>query len=361
MKQELFTIPFLGWPIFGYGMMLFLAYVFCTWLASWLGKKEGIPPQKIYDLGVWLFICGIIGARVTYMIHFRDQVEWTLASFVSLWDGGIEFYGAAIGGVVGYCGAYFFMFRKLNISTLKIADIIAPSAALGLCLGRVGCLLNGCCYGNVACPDCLAICFPLPTSPRYDLVNKGFQTAAGFTLSDTSDQVALVEPGSPAARAGLRDGDEVLAVDGKKGVRVDAALGSSKEWPRGKNDLVLTVRHADGNVEDIGPFVPRTIGLHPTQIYESISTGLLFLLLLAFYPYRRHAGEVMVLFMLCYAVHRFINETLRNDTQPVAFDMTLSQNGSIIVLVAGLVLGVWLWRKTPRIDAPLAPPLAPNA
>ena len=365
MKQELFTIPILGQPIFGYGMMLFLAYVFCTWLASWLAKKdanppqtEGIPAQKIYDLGVWLFICGIIGARITYMIQYN--VPWTFGNFISLWDGGIIFYGAAIGGVVGYCGAYYFMLRKHHISTLRMADIIAPCAALGLCLGRIGCLLNGCCYGNVACPDCFAIGFPLPAHPRFELVDKGYQTAAGFTLSDTSDRVALVEPNSAAARAGLRDGDEVLAVDGKKSVGLDTALGTSKEWPRGKNDLVLTVRHADGKEEEIGPFEPRTIGLHPTQIYESISMALLFLLLMAFFPYRRRAGEVMVLFMLCYAVHRFLNETLRNDTQPVAFDMTLSQNVSIIVFVAGLALGIWLWLRTPRIDSFIAPPLAPS-
>jgi phosphatidylglycerol---prolipoprotein diacylglyceryl transferase len=373
MQQVLFNVPVLGWPIYGYGMMLFLAYFFCTWLASWLAKKEGIPSQSIYDLGIWIFICGIIGARITFMIQYRNQVDFTLWNFIALWDGGLIFYGSAIGGVVGYFGAYFFILRKQHISTWKMADIIAPCAALGLCLGRFGCLLNGCCYGGVACPDCrpinlaiaadppfelgidergvpeAAVRFPLPTDPRFKLVSMGYQTAAGFTMSDAIDRVARVEPDSPAARAGLRDGDQILEIDGK---RADAFtyLGSHAEWPRGKNDLVLKVKHMDGTLQDVGPFVPWTIGLQPTQLYESISMALLFLLLLAYFPYRRHAGEVMVLFMLCYAVHRFINERLRNDTDPVAFGMTLSQNISIVVFACGVLLGLWIWLRRPTAD-----------
>ena len=76
-----------------------------------------------------------------------------------------------------------------------------------------------------------------------------------------------------------------------------------------------------------------------------VVTVLIFLLLLAYEPFKRHDGEVMVLFMLAYAGHRFLNEMLRNDTPPVAFGMTLSQNGSLIVLAAGLLLGLYLWTR----------------
>jgi phosphatidylglycerol---prolipoprotein diacylglyceryl transferase len=348
MQQVLFRIPFLDWPIYGYGMMLFLAYFFCTWLASWLAKKEGISPQNVYDLGIWIFVCGIIGARITFMIQY--QVPFTLWNFIALWDGGLIFYGSAIGGLVGYYGAYFFLLRKYKVSTWKMADIIAPCAALGLCLGRIGCLLNGCCYGNVACSDCPAIGFPLPTDVRFKLVKMSYQTAAGFTMSDEIDRVAKVEPGSAAARAGLRDGDEILEIEGKKADPF-TYLGRHEAWPRGKNDVTLKVKHKDGTVQDVGPFVPWTIGLHPTQIYESISMALLFLLLLAYFPFRHRAGEVMVLFMLCYAVHRFLNEVLRNDTDPVAFGMTLSQNISVIVFSCGLLMALWLWLKKPAQSA----------
>jgi phosphatidylglycerol---prolipoprotein diacylglyceryl transferase len=345
MQQVLFRIPIIDLPIFGYGMMLFLAYFFCVWLASWLARKEGIPTGNIYDMAILIFVGGILGGRITFMIQYHVP----LAEIYKIWEGGLVFYGSAIGGVVGYFVAYFLLLRKHGVSTWKMADIIAPCAAVGLCLGRIGCLLNGCCYGNVACPDCPAVSFQLPSPPRFELVRLGYQTAAGFTMTDAIDRVGKVEPGSAAASAGLRDGDEILEVNDTKADPY-SYIGSPRIWPQGINVLTLKVRHRDGNEQEIGPFRPWTIGLHPTQIYESISMALLFLLLLAFFPFRRRPGEVMVLFMLCYAVHRFLNEILRNDTDPVAFGMTLSQNISIVVFVGGLLLWAWIWLKKPQAN-----------
>jgi phosphatidylglycerol:prolipoprotein diacylglycerol transferase len=116
--------------------------------------------------------------------------------------------------------------------------------------------------------------------------------------------------------------------------------------------MVLSVVHPGSNAEETVSFVPRTIPLHPTQIYESISMAFLFALLLAYYPFRRRPGEVMVLFMAGYAVHRFLNEVLRVDTEPVAFNMTLSQNVSVLVLAGAVVLALILWRKPAQSRPP---------
>ncbi|HWG43098.1 MAG TPA: prolipoprotein diacylglyceryl transferase family protein, partial [Gemmataceae bacterium] len=134
-----------GLPIYGFGMMLFLAFIICTWLASRRAISEGVPPELIQDLAIWLFIGGLIGARVTFLLSERKMsFPEMLSEIYKIWDGGIVLYGSVIGGLVAYGFAYIFIFRKFQLPTLKLADIVAPSIAVGLCLGRFGCFLNGC-------------------------------------------------------------------------------------------------------------------------------------------------------------------------------------------------------------------------
>src|SRR5439155_4530237 len=82
----------------------------------------------------------------------------------------------------------------------------------------------------------------------------------------------------------------------------------------------------DGKEVALAAFTPTSIGLHPTQIYETISMCLLLFFLLSYYPYKRHDGELFVLLMFGYGVHRFLNENLRTDTEKFADGLTLSQN-----------------------------------
>ncbi len=121
-------------------------------------------------------------------------------------------------------------------------------------------------------------------------------------------------------------------------------------WPRGETKLALEVQRGNEKI-DLPPFTPRSLNLYPTQLFESISMGLLFFVLMAFMPYRQYYGEVFVVLMLGYAVHRFFNEALRDDTAPVLGKLTLSQVGSIGVLAAAVVLEVGLRLFTTKVSA----------
>jgi phosphatidylglycerol:prolipoprotein diacylglycerol transferase len=376
MRQVLFWIPIhwlpfvpddwmpQGIPVYGFGLMLFLTFVTCVWLASRRARKEGIDPKYIQDLAIWIFVGGIIGARLVYM-RWGGKEPVPIEQFFRIWEGGLVFYGSAVGGVVGSI-AYLFVIRKHHLNTRQLADIVAPTVAWGLMLGRVGCLLNGCCFGGVTCPkeNCSivhfppSLSFPVHSPPWHTLVDQGYQTAAGFTMSIQSADartVGTVDPDSPAADAGLQPGDVIVQVNGKEVHKYDDLVRSfGGDWPRGQSELDMTVKR--GQQEVALAFTPRTFGLHPTQIYESVSMLLLFLLLNAYYPLRRHYGEVFVLLILCYCVHRFINEMLRNDTQAMfGTGMTLSMNGSLLFLVVAAVLFIWLRRQ------PIDPALAPKS
>jgi prolipoprotein diacylglyceryl transferase len=365
-------------PLYGFGMMLFLAFVTCLWVGSRRAERVGIPKERFQDVAIILFVGGVIGARVTFLIVEDPNTHWsnfftlgTLKRFFYFWDGGLVYYGSLIGGVISIGPAYYYVLRRNHIGFWKMADVLAPTLALGLCLGRIGCLLNGCCFGDVAAADCtycFPIRYPLAAEPRFVYTRLGDQTAAGFTLYEESFDrpaeavVRSVEPDSDAFAKGLRADDEIKKADGHE-ISTSGQLEDylTRGWPRGKNDLTLEVRrekrYPNGEIEldekgrpewvteTIGPFRPRSIGLYPTQIHESISALLIFLLLLAVEPFIRREGMLMILFLLLYPIHRFVDEMLRNDTEIFRDHMTLSQNISIIVFICAIVLGVILWRR----------------
>jgi phosphatidylglycerol---prolipoprotein diacylglyceryl transferase len=359
MEQVLFWIPIKtswtpnGIPLYGFGTMLFVVLVVTTWLAGYRAERYGLPgespdrrkalSERVRDLVLWTVLAGVAGARIFYMIQFPEQFDRPLVQFFQFWNGGIVFYGSALGGLLAALIVHRLLLRQFNVSAWQLADILAPSIAIGLAIGRIGCFLNGCCWGHVACPDCVQVHFPMLTAPSRDMLHD-LQTSAGFAMDPQAKDdrtVGAVEPESPAEASGVRVGDIIISVDGQ-------AIGSygslrdaldPENRPRGKKETVLAVRRGSEEVT-LPAFIPRTLGLIPTQLYESISMTLIFIILICLYPLRRYDGQVMVTLMLCYAVHRFFNESLRHDTPKYFLGLTVSQEISILIFSAGVLMGL---------------------
>jgi phosphatidylglycerol:prolipoprotein diacylglycerol transferase len=152
------TIPFYGHaevPIYGFGIMLVLAFICAPGLAWWRARREGLDGDVILDMGFWIFVAGLVGARTFYCIEYWGKDIHSLLDAFQYWRGGIVYYGGIVGGAIGFF-AYWWFYR---FPLRPYLDTVAPSIALGTFFGRLGCFLNGCCYGD-ECRLPWAVSFP---------------------------------------------------------------------------------------------------------------------------------------------------------------------------------------------------------
>ncbi|MBA3805079.1 MAG: prolipoprotein diacylglyceryl transferase [Acidobacteria bacterium] len=143
MYPELFHIG--SFPINTYGVLLALAFLSALLIAAKLAARDGLPRERIYDLGLWMLLAALLGSKILMLWtepSYREN-PWHLVSLDFLRSGGV-FYGGFIGALLtGY-----FLIRRYGLPWWKTADAFAPGIALGLGLGRQGCFAAGCCWGK---------------------------------------------------------------------------------------------------------------------------------------------------------------------------------------------------------------------
>ncbi len=145
-------------PIRWYGVMMAAAFFAGLWTATRRARLVNVSGDVIADVTLWLMAGSIIGARFVYVTTYWKQefADEPFSEVFMVQHGGLVFYGGLIGAAV--TSLAYLAWKKQPV--WKIADILAPSIALGSVFGRIGCLLNGCCYGR-ACTLPWAIRFPV--------------------------------------------------------------------------------------------------------------------------------------------------------------------------------------------------------
>jgi len=166
MRPILFELPG-GFKVFGYGLMLFLAYLASINMTAWRARKGHLNPGFAFDMATWLFIGGLVGARAFFVIQYRRNFD-SFFDIFKIWEGGIVFYGSLIGGTIALLLFWYFY----RFPFLPMADAIAPAICIGMAIGRLGCFLNGCCYGD-RCELPWAVSFPSVSAPFKDQVARG--------------------------------------------------------------------------------------------------------------------------------------------------------------------------------------------
>jgi phosphatidylglycerol---prolipoprotein diacylglyceryl transferase len=138
MYPELFRIG--DFPVTSYGLWLAVGMLVALFVASRLGARDGLPRERIYDLGLWTLVGGLLGSKVL-MFFVEDNVQ--IFSLDFLRSGGV-YYGGLIGGFL----AVAILIKWYKLPFWKVADAFAPALALGQSFGRQGCFAAGCCWGK---------------------------------------------------------------------------------------------------------------------------------------------------------------------------------------------------------------------
>jgi phosphatidylglycerol:prolipoprotein diacylglycerol transferase len=232
-----------------YGAMMAIAFIAGLWTASRRGLREGIPAEKILDIGPWLIVGTIIGARALHVAtYWREEFAGKpLWEIFAVWNGGLVFYG----GLVGASLAAILYARLKKLPLWKMADVLAPSIPLGYVFGRIGCFMNGCCYGR-ACALPWAVTYPEGS-------------------------------GAPSFR------------------------------------------------------------VHPSQLYDSFLSLLLYLGLAWLYRRKKFDGQVFATYLLCYAVTRSIVESFRGDYSPVHLHGALNLTPGQLISIGIFATGAAMW------------------
>ena len=160
MHPIAFTI--LGKEIRWYGIMAAVGFMLAVFIMQRIRNHANLKKDQVSDITMIGMIGGVIGARIFYVVQFWDQFSNNYAEIIRIDHGGLVFYG---GFIVALLSIIYYCALK-NISILAVLDIAAPSIAIGHAAGRIGCFMNGCCYGK-SCELPWGVIYPLNTEPGH--------------------------------------------------------------------------------------------------------------------------------------------------------------------------------------------------
>ncbi len=309
MYPELFTIPFTDLTIKSYGLMMVVGFLLAVSLIRRLSRNITPDPQFITNAALYSLVAGVVGARLFYVIHYFEQFKSAPLSVFAIWQGGLELLGGVVLAIIVI--AAYLRYHKLPIR--RYLDILAIALFVALAFGRIGCFLNGCCFGKPT---------EMPLAVRFPYGSHAYRNQISPDLKRNRPEPHLHLP------------DEFFGYFDDNGIRLYGLKPYGDLTPQQKEQV------------DKGPY--RCLAVHPTQLYSSINAAMGCFLLYLFWRLTQSRmkkkmrfpkpGCTFALLFIYYGITRFIIEFFRDDN-PFEFDgITISQNISIFMLVLGTAL-----------------------
>jgi phosphatidylglycerol:prolipoprotein diacylglycerol transferase len=322
MHPKLFEIPFIHWPVPSYGLMMVIAFLVAVSLIRYLSRNITPDPQYITNASLYSLIAGVVGARLFYVIHHFDDFQGRLLSVFAIWNGGLEL----LGGVLLAIAVIGFYCRYHKLPVRRYLDILAIGLMLALAFGRIGCFLNGCCFGKPT---------NLPWAVRFPYRSDAYYSQIYPVPERNRPQPQLKLP------------DEFFGYYYENG----KSFYDLKPY----KDLTPEQKY----MVDKGPY--RCLPVHPTQLYSSVKGAVLALILYLFWRRSQKTGNsknhkklfskpgcTFGLMFIIYGISRFFMEFIRDDN-PFEFDgLTISQNVGIAMIVFGVLLMVIFEKMKPQ-------------
>ena len=319
MYPELFEIPFVHLTVKSYGLMMVIAFLAAVFLIRHLSRDITPDPHLITNAALYSLIAGVAGARLFYVAHHFDQFRASLISVFAIWQGGLELLGGVILAIVVIF--FYLWYHKLPIR--HYLDILAVGLTLALAFGRIGCFLNGCCFGKPT---------ELPWAVRFPYGSFAYKSQIYWNPERNRLHPQLKLP--PAFSVYNNNED---------GIPPQALKPYEQLTPEQKNMV------------DKGPY--RCLPVHPTELYSSANGAVLCLILYLFWRRSQNAagtktgkklfakpGCIFGLMFVLYGITRFFIEFLRDDNPfehawwAIYKGGTVSQNMGIYMTILGAVL-----------------------
>lgn len=334
-----------GLAIRGYGVFLTLAILAATAVVVIRSRQVGLNVDAMLSLCFWMVVVGIVGARLYYVIQKWDEFEFKnfgqfVVSLLDMTKGGLVVYGSLFGGVIVLALSHW----RWRLPTRLVLDVVAPAMLVGLAIGRIGCLMNGCCFGGECSPDFgWGLQFPVGSPVYMEQLERGkllglkgdYDPAANpeFPL-----RIEAIEAEGLTAGLPLQVGDQVrIQTPGREYLK--AVLGGQVDLPL---KLVIVRQSGGADITLAVNRLPRaSLKVHPAQIYATLGAGLVALILWFWFPYRRFDGQLFAALLILYPISRILEEEVRVDELGLfGTRWSAGQLTSFFLIVCGF--GLWI-------------------